>query len=236
MLEQELDRLNGRWVYGSRIHISLAQRGSKDRFWKKKKVVTPPLMKRLIADCEFPPQVSASTLHQVEGVIAGDNRECFQVMRVSGDRVLLIFDDVGVRTRILASDSLSKWFDRVAEWNEEDCAMGCWRETLEPSSFYRGRVLIETGVLDRIEERLQLVVEGLEVAVEGNATMVAWRENELWEDPKGASYSSVSGRAGATIEPSPMLLNEDSIVSWFSIPITDEVELQTGPVTEDSTT
>ncbi|KAK8595444.1 hypothetical protein V6N13_016813 [Hibiscus sabdariffa] len=84
-------------------------------------------MKRLIADCEFPPQVSASTLHQVEGVIAGDNRECFQVMRVSGDRVLLIFDDVGVRTRILASDSLSKWFDRVAEWNEEDCAMGCWR-------------------------------------------------------------------------------------------------------------
>ncbi|KAK8595443.1 hypothetical protein V6N13_016812 [Hibiscus sabdariffa] len=41
--------------------------------------------------------------------------------------------------------------------------------------------------------------------------MVAWRENELWEDPKGASYSSVSGRAGATIEPSPMLLNEDSI-------------------------
>ncbi|KAK8477037.1 hypothetical protein V6N12_057984 [Hibiscus sabdariffa] len=48
-------------------------------------------------------------------------------MRISGDRVLLIFDDVGVRTRILASDSLSKWFDRVAELNEEDCAMGCWR-------------------------------------------------------------------------------------------------------------
>ncbi|KAK8548457.1 hypothetical protein V6N12_061371 [Hibiscus sabdariffa] len=48
-------------------------------------------------------------------------------MRISGDRVLLIFDDVGVRTTMLASDSMSKWFDRVVEWNEEDCAMGCWR-------------------------------------------------------------------------------------------------------------
>ncbi|KAK8575647.1 hypothetical protein V6N12_063315 [Hibiscus sabdariffa] len=221
------DRLNGRWVYGSQIHVSLAQRGSRDRFWKKKKGVTPPPIERLIVVCESPPQVSANTLRQVEGVIAGDNREVldrcaigwckspilnanlveamrsadivgFQMMRISGDRVLLIFDDVGVRTRMLASDSMSKWFDRVVEWNEEDCAMGCRRvwisifgvsihawsretfervmshwgnvilmakETLEPSSFERGRVLIETGVLDRIEERLELVVEGRKFSI-----------------------------------------------------------------------
>ncbi|KAK8675033.1 hypothetical protein V6N13_033106 [Hibiscus sabdariffa] len=206
---------------------AIKEGGSRDRFWKKKKGVTPPPIERLIVVCESPPQVSANTLRQVEGVIAGDNREVldrcaigwckspilnanlveamrsadivgFQMMRISGDRVLLIFDDVGVRTRMLASDSMSKWFDRVVEWNEEDCAMGCRRvwisifgvsihawsretfervmshwgnvilmakETLEPSSFERGRVLIETGVLDRIEERLELVVEGRKFSI-----------------------------------------------------------------------
>ncbi|KAK8571610.1 hypothetical protein V6N13_047275 [Hibiscus sabdariffa] len=260
----------------------------------------------------------------------------------SCDKVLLIFDDVGERTRMLASDSMSKWFGRVVEWNEEDCAMGCrkvwisifgvsihawsretfervmshWgnvilvsEETLEPSSFERGRVLIETGVLDQIEERLELVVEGHkfpirlseantflrgprcscsrdaqdsstdsewmenhsqdapaeqedrvdavrqfdkdnevvevggadsksedEVAVEGIGTMVTWRENELWEDPKGASSSSVSGHAGATIEPTPVLLNMESTANWVSVPIADGVELQIGPDAEGSNT
>ncbi|KAK8548455.1 hypothetical protein V6N12_061369 [Hibiscus sabdariffa] len=51
---------------------------------------------------------------------------------------------------------------------------------------------------------------GDEVAVEGIGTMVAWRENELWEDPKGASYLSVSGHARATIGPTPVLLNMES--------------------------
>ncbi|KAK8506679.1 hypothetical protein V6N12_038498 [Hibiscus sabdariffa] len=163
---------------------------------------------------KFRPAPYVSTLRQVQWVIAGDNREVLdrcvigwckspisnadltralrsddivllQVMRLFGDRVLLIFDDADVRSKMLASDILSKLFDRFVEWNEEDCAMGCWRvwisifrvpihawsqetferlmlywgtvilvveETLEPSSFERGRVLIETGVLDRIEE------------------------------------------------------------------------------------
>ncbi|KAK8525055.1 hypothetical protein V6N12_029903 [Hibiscus sabdariffa] len=183
--------------------------GSRDRFWKKKKEVTPSPSERLVADHVPPSQVPASTLRQVEGVIIGDNREVldrcaigwckspilntdlaealrsdnmvgFHMMRISGDTVLLIFYDVDVRSQMLASDSRSKWFDRVVEWNEEDCAMGCRRvwisifgvsihawsretferviscwcivilvakETLEPSSFERSRVLIETGVL-----------------------------------------------------------------------------------------
>ncbi|KAK8626055.1 hypothetical protein V6N13_133707 [Hibiscus sabdariffa] len=167
------------------------------------------------------PTLAGNTLRRVEGVIAGENREVLDrcaiawcrssisnadlaaalrsddimrchVMRIAGDRVFLIFYDVEERSRMLATDSMSKWFYRVVEWNEEDCAMGyrrtwisvfgilihAWfRETfervishwgnlilmaeekLEPSSFEKGLVLIETEVLDRIEERLELVVD-----------------------------------------------------------------------------
>ncbi|KAK8595439.1 hypothetical protein V6N13_016808 [Hibiscus sabdariffa] len=169
-------------------------------------------------------------------------------MRISGDRVLLIFDDVGVRTRILASDSLSKWFDRVAELNEEDCAMGCWRLCIsifgvpDAQDSSTDSEQMENHPQDAPVEQeahvdaVRQFDKDKEVAVEGTGTIVAWRENELWEDPKGASYSCVSGRAGATIEPSPMLLNVDSTTSWVGIPIADEVELQTGLATEDSTT
>ncbi|KAK9017676.1 hypothetical protein V6N11_000684 [Hibiscus sabdariffa] len=115
-----------------------------------------PTIERLKTDRVSPPQVPTSTLRQVEGVIAGGNREVLdrcaigwckspisnsnmaralqsdnivglQVMRISGDRVLLIFDDACVRSKMLASDTLSTWFDRVVEWNEEDGAMGCRR-------------------------------------------------------------------------------------------------------------
>ncbi|KAK8597126.1 hypothetical protein V6N13_001752 [Hibiscus sabdariffa] len=165
------------------------KRGSRDRFWKKKKVVTPPLTKRLKTYRVQPPKTSTNTLRQVEGVITGDNREVLdwcaigwckssisnaelarslqsdgilglQVMRISGDRVLLIFDDVGVRSKMLASDILSKLFDRVVEWNEEDIAMGCrrvWisifgvpihacaRETFERLMVFWGTVILVTG-------------------------------------------------------------------------------------------
>ncbi|KAK8641032.1 hypothetical protein V6N13_008783 [Hibiscus sabdariffa] len=56
----------------------------------------------------------------------------------------------------------------IHAWSREtfERVISCWgtvilvaEETLEPSSFERGRVLIETRVLDRIEEWLELVVE-----------------------------------------------------------------------------
>ncbi|KAK9044651.1 hypothetical protein V6N11_058546 [Hibiscus sabdariffa] len=50
-----------------------------------------------------------------------------QVMRISGDRVFLIFYDVDTRSRMLNSGVLSKWFSRVVDWNEDDCAIGCKR-------------------------------------------------------------------------------------------------------------
>ncbi|KAK8593614.1 hypothetical protein V6N12_045691 [Hibiscus sabdariffa] len=182
-------------------------------------------------------------------------------------------------------------------------------ETLKPSSFERGQVLIETGVLDQIEERLELVVEGRkfpiriskadtflrgprcscsrdsqssstyseqvedptqdvpaeqedqeddvrqfdrdkgvaevvgadsksvdDASVEGIGTMVAWRENELWEGLKGVSCSSVSGCAVAPVEPVPLLLNAGSSSNWVSVSITDGIELQNGPAAEGSTT
>ncbi|KAK8539046.1 hypothetical protein V6N13_135812 [Hibiscus sabdariffa] len=165
-----------------------------DGFWKKKKWMIPSPIGRPMADY---PTVAISTLRRVEGVIVRENKESddimrCHVMRIAGDRVLLIFYDVYERSRMLATDSLSKWFSRVVEWNEEDCSMGCRRtwisvfgipihawswetfervishwgnlilvaeETLEPSSFEKARVLIETKVLDRIEERLELMVE-----------------------------------------------------------------------------
>ncbi|KAK8593584.1 hypothetical protein V6N12_045661 [Hibiscus sabdariffa] len=89
-------------------------------------------------------------------------------MRTSGAMVLLIFYDVQMRNRMMNSGTLSKWFDRVVHWSEDGCAIGCHmgymirvdKETLEPSSFERGRVLTETTVLDQIEERLELSVNG----------------------------------------------------------------------------
>ncbi|KAK8485472.1 hypothetical protein V6N13_053709 [Hibiscus sabdariffa] len=48
-------------------------------------------------------------------------------MRISGPRILLIFDSVGVRQQMLRSDILSRWFSRVVEWNEADCVLDCRR-------------------------------------------------------------------------------------------------------------
>ncbi|KAK8515900.1 hypothetical protein V6N12_016206 [Hibiscus sabdariffa] len=60
------------------------------------------------------------------------------VMRLAGSRVLLIFDSVEVRQQVMHSGE----------------------DTLGPLSFERGRVLIETTVIDRIEEHVEFSVGG----------------------------------------------------------------------------
>ncbi|KAK8689598.1 hypothetical protein V6N13_088312 [Hibiscus sabdariffa] len=78
------------------------------------------------------------------------------VMWMSGLYVFLIFDSVEVRVLVHAWSHDN--FERlVSRWGsvillEEAIA--------EPSSFERGRVLIETTVIDRIEKRLELSVGG----------------------------------------------------------------------------
>ncbi|KAL4332436.1 hypothetical protein GQ457_07G009330 [Hibiscus cannabinus] len=204
------------------------------------------------------------------------------VMRIAGDRVLLIFYDVEEHSRMLATDSQSKWFRRVVEWNKEDCEMGCRRtwifvfgvlihawfwetfeqvishwgnlipvaeETLEPSSFEKGLVLIEMKVLDRIEEQLELVVDSQRVemggvdsksgegdAVERPSAIFAWREKKLWEGHKDVSRSSSAGCYGVATAPAPALVHGDSTVIWVTVPITDGVEVQSGPAVSGSTT
>ncbi|KAK8562259.1 hypothetical protein V6N12_010345 [Hibiscus sabdariffa] len=85
------------------------------------------------------------------------------VMRISGSRVLLIFDSIEIRQQVMSSDIMTHAWSRdnferlVSQWGSVvlvDEAM------LEPSSFEWGRVLVETHVLDRIEERLQLSLKG----------------------------------------------------------------------------
>ncbi|KAK8521815.1 hypothetical protein V6N12_066398 [Hibiscus sabdariffa] len=88
------------------------------------------------------------------------------VMRISRPLVLLIFDSIEIQQQVVSSDVLKIWFSRVVDWNETDCALDYCSVTmieeamLEFSSFERGRVLIETTVIDRIEERLELSVSG----------------------------------------------------------------------------
>ncbi|KAK8713373.1 hypothetical protein V6N13_148593 [Hibiscus sabdariffa] len=115
-----------------------------------------------------------------------------RVLRLSESSVLLIFDDVEVRSHVLERDVLWIWFDRVVKWSEAESAMlnrrvwvsvfgvpihvwmsdtfeqlvSHWgsviqvaEETVEPSSFDKGRVLIETKFLERIEKCVELCLE-----------------------------------------------------------------------------
>ncbi|KAK9045603.1 hypothetical protein V6N11_051512 [Hibiscus sabdariffa] len=106
---------------------------------------------------------------------------------MSSSSALLIFDIIENRRQVKERDVLLTWFDRVSEWCEDNSSfenrrvwvsifgvlIHAWtsetfervgtvirvaEETMVPSSFEKGRVLIETSTLDRIDYRLELCV------------------------------------------------------------------------------
>ncbi|KAK8684061.1 hypothetical protein V6N13_040098 [Hibiscus sabdariffa] len=112
------------------------------------------------------------------------------VMRICGNRVLIIFDSIEERDRIVSSGVMSTWFERLENW-KSTCGMEqrrvwlsvygvpiqAWtkdtferiaaiggsvicveEETLDPTSFERGRVLIESPSLTRVEFNVDLKV------------------------------------------------------------------------------
>ncbi|KAL4377797.1 hypothetical protein GQ457_02G030990 [Hibiscus cannabinus] len=112
------------------------------------------------------------------------------VMRISGNRVLIISDSIEERDRIVSSGVMSTWFERVENW-KSTCGMEQSRvwlsvygvpihvwtkdtferiaaiggsvicveeETLDLTSFERGRVLIESPSLTRVEFKVDLKV------------------------------------------------------------------------------
>ncbi|KAK8613483.1 hypothetical protein V6N13_101245 [Hibiscus sabdariffa] len=167
------------------------------------------------------------------------------VMRISGLRVLLIFDSFEFRQQVVSSEVLDMWFSR------EDIILDCRRvwvsvfgeATLEPSSFERGRVLIETTVIDRIEERLEFSVGGrvFSVCISESDTLLHGPRVCRMRDNSSNSGESVSigdeeridredvrGQDGATDALVPAVRDHEQLV--------DEAVNCVGPVVEGSNT
>ncbi|KAK8973766.1 hypothetical protein V6N11_061857 [Hibiscus sabdariffa] len=119
--------------------------------------------------------------------LRSDDIVLLQVMRLFGDRVLLIFDDADVRSKMLASDILSKLFDRFVEWNEEDCAMGCFRDS-QSSSTDSERMENPTQDVPAEQEENESMA-----TLEGIGTMVCLAGERVMEGLKVVSCSSVLG-------------------------------------------
>ncbi|KAK8579721.1 hypothetical protein V6N13_142889 [Hibiscus sabdariffa] len=49
------------------------------------------------------------------------------VMRMSGPRVLLIFDSIEVRQQVIHSGVLDRWFSHVVDWHAKESALDCRR-------------------------------------------------------------------------------------------------------------
>ncbi|KAK8595422.1 hypothetical protein V6N13_016791 [Hibiscus sabdariffa] len=82
------------------------------------------------------------------------------VMRISGEMVLLLFATGDERKALLDRTDLDRWFVRTETFSN---LVGLWgrlvrveNTTMEPQSFERARLLIESNVMDRIEETVEV--------------------------------------------------------------------------------
>ncbi|KAL4284975.1 hypothetical protein GQ457_16G013040 [Hibiscus cannabinus] len=195
-VEQQVDL----WVVNPCIFGTKGIQGS---ILEEKKVVIPHSIEQ--TDRVQLLVAMTSTLRQVEGVIADLAKDVrsndilgLQMMRISGDSVLLIFIDV------------------VAE------------ETLEPSSFERGRRKDPTQDVPSDQEG-----EGAVVIVE--------QEDMVRQVDKNKGVAELVGAdpircVVAPVETTPILLSVEQSTNWVSVSIEDEVELQNGHALEGSTT
>ncbi|KAK8690498.1 hypothetical protein V6N13_074031 [Hibiscus sabdariffa] len=87
-------------------------------------------------------------------------------MRIAGAVVLLMFTTVDERQTMLERSDMSKWFVNVEAWRPELTITNrsAWlsivveEATLEPQSFEQARILIETNILARAEETVELIL------------------------------------------------------------------------------
>ncbi|KAK9045822.1 hypothetical protein V6N11_051727 [Hibiscus sabdariffa] len=177
-----MDRL---LIYGSYITVSWAKRG-RGTFWREKKgalleypvqvrhetepaqVRTDPAQTDFIAGvlgvtqlafldllgqcvigwCQLPIPIRVLAAEmRTEGINDAS------VMRISGNRVLIIFNSIEERDRIVSSGDT---FERLAAIGESVICVE--EETLDPTSFERGRILIESPSLTRVEFKVDLKV------------------------------------------------------------------------------
>ncbi|KAL4304248.1 hypothetical protein GQ457_10G006570 [Hibiscus cannabinus] len=213
-----MERLDGRWIYGSHIRVSWAKSGGRGSFWRRKRVVlavdsvqsrkgveslksdsiasvirlTQPKFLDLLGRCvigwcrsPIPTEVL------VEEMRATTVNEA-HMMRIIGNMVLVIFDSTEAHDCILAYEVLDTWFECVENWKAlcglehhrvwlsiysvpiHPCTKetferiaSIWgsvicveEETLEPISFERGKVLIESSALDRMEYKFDMKCDG----------------------------------------------------------------------------
>ncbi|KAK8715515.1 hypothetical protein V6N13_042849 [Hibiscus sabdariffa] len=138
------------------------------------------------------------------------------------------------------------------------------KETLEPSSFEWGRVLTETTVLDRIEERLELSVNGhifpirisesesflrgsrrscscfvqpsVSADSESDQTVRSDKQDIHVKMLQGLRHIVRSGLERSPFAPFSCSPVFDTKLDWVSVPIVGGIELKYGHVAEGSTT
>ncbi|KAL4352061.1 hypothetical protein GQ457_06G011250 [Hibiscus cannabinus] len=142
-VDRVIERLHGRWIYGSRISVSFAMRGGCDESWQWRQErarydrysgdgITGLDNRGIGGDYrESTMGDKREVLHTcavawcrgsfrgkalVEALHSANMKRC-SVMRISGDAVLLMFETVEDRQAVLDRPDLEKWFLKVVEWS-----------------------------------------------------------------------------------------------------------------------
>ncbi|KAL4291538.1 hypothetical protein GQ457_14G012110 [Hibiscus cannabinus] len=167
--DRVIERLNGFWLYGARVSVSLA-------IWGANKVSPTHRMSRIPS---------------WNGTVADLKREGFtgfSMMRISGAAYLLMFTNEKDMRDLISRPAIKQWFTKIEGWKPGvqigsrsvwlsvvGIPIHMWSEdtfcniaqvwgslirvedaTAEPQSFERARFPIETSCVDRIEETLKL--------------------------------------------------------------------------------
>ncbi|KAL4377706.1 hypothetical protein GQ457_02G029470 [Hibiscus cannabinus] len=130
--DRVIERLNGFWLYGSRITVAFAVKADRDTSWQRRS-------ERISRDQRQGSNHSISGGHggvyrRVTGVLDGSKKEVLEtcvvvwckgrsrgcsVMRAAGDVVLLLFVMAEERQSMLDRSDLDRWFVKVLPWSPD---------------------------------------------------------------------------------------------------------------------
>ncbi|KAK8574444.1 hypothetical protein V6N12_062138 [Hibiscus sabdariffa] len=197
-------RLHGKWIYGSRIRVvNLAKHDSRNQFWWKKRGVLnsgASVSKVNVDDGRQMPEVRVENGPPTELCVTSRVEEMrleeisgVHVMRMSGPRVLLIFDSVEVQQQVTQSgvlDSISSLSKSMSAGEEERCDQVDARGTYNVVGGYDDgvKVQVDDGVANGVAVRQE---ESLVRSLEASLGRVCWRGNGLWNGHEGVSDALV---------------------------------------------
>ncbi|KAK9008964.1 hypothetical protein V6N11_080440 [Hibiscus sabdariffa] len=142
-----LRRLHRRWVHRSRLIVSFPVRGDRHSFWRRRRPISP---QNLVITPQIIPTVGTNVRKSAVEIVDFDKKAVlerlavgvcmrlislellavglesdqirgFHLMWLSGSRVLLIFQDIQVRTRVVELPTLDNWFESDLVWCPRAC-------------------------------------------------------------------------------------------------------------------